>query len=266
MDDRSNIDARIAYDDLREWLSRAELLGEVRNVKGASWQEDIGLAAEAILREENGPCVVFDEVQGCPKGFRLLLNMFAGTRRNMTLGFPDHLTKWELSDAYREAYLQEQRIVPHVVVDDGPVFENVMMGDDVDVTIFPAPKWHEKDGGRYIGTGTYSITRDPEENWLNAGAYRAQVHDKKTVGIVMAAGHHGRIHRDKSFKRGEPLPVVMVLGGDPIAFFFGGLEAPYGVFELDLVGGLRGRPVKMVRGKGTGPLFPAHAGIAVAGV
>ena len=84
----------------------AERLGEVRTVKGASWQEDIGLAAEAILRAENGPCVVFDDIPGCPKGFRLLLNMFAGTRRNMTLGFPDHLTKWELSDAYREAYLQ----------------------------------------------------------------------------------------------------------------------------------------------------------------
>jgi hypothetical protein len=66
MDDRSNINARIAYDDLREWLTRAELLGEVRHVKGASWEEDIGLAAEAILREENGPCVVFDEVPGSP--------------------------------------------------------------------------------------------------------------------------------------------------------------------------------------------------------
>ena len=46
--------------------------------------------AETILREENGPCVVFDEVPGSPKGFRVLLNMFAGVRRNMTLGFPDH--------------------------------------------------------------------------------------------------------------------------------------------------------------------------------
>src|SRR6266849_6015845 len=244
---KSNFGGNIAYDDLREWLAMAERLGEVRTVKGANCEEDIGLAAEAVLRAEHGPCVVFEDIPDCPKGFRLLLNMFAGRRRNMTLGFPDHLTKWELSDAYREAYLEQQRIVPHVMVDDGPILQNIMMGDDVDVTIFPAPKWHEKDGGRYIGTGTYSITRDPEENWLNAGAYRAQVHDKKTVGIVMAAGHHGRIHRDKSFKRGEPLPVVMVLGGDPIAFFFGGLEAPYGVFELDLVGGLRGRPVKMVR-------------------
>ena len=109
MNDVSNVTARIAYDDLREWLARAELLGEVRSVRGASWQEDIGLAAEAILREETGPCVVFDEVPGSPKGFRVLLNMFAGVRRNMTLGFPDHLTKWELSDAYRRAYLEEQK-------------------------------------------------------------------------------------------------------------------------------------------------------------
>ncbi len=90
-------------------LPAAEALGEVRNVNGASWQEDIGLAAEAILRDENGPCVVFDDVPGSPKGFRVLLNMFAGTRRNMTLGFPDHLNKWELSDAYREAYLASRR-------------------------------------------------------------------------------------------------------------------------------------------------------------
>src|SRR6266852_6942929 len=114
---KSNVNANIAYDDLREWLAQAELLGEVRNVKGASWQEDIGLVAEAILRAENGPCVVFDEVPGCPKGFRLLLNMFAGKRRNMTFGFPEHLTKWELSDAYRKAYLQEQKLIKHDIVE-----------------------------------------------------------------------------------------------------------------------------------------------------
>src|SRR5689334_13003114 len=152
MAERRNIEARIAYDDLREWLARAELLGEVRNVAGASWQEDIGLAAEAILRAENGPCVVFDDVPGSPKGFRVLLNMFAGTRRNMTLGFPDHLSKWELSDAYREAYLVKPKLIPHQLVETGPILENVLTGDAVDVTKFPAPVWHEKDGGRYIGT------------------------------------------------------------------------------------------------------------------
>jgi 4-hydroxy-3-polyprenylbenzoate decarboxylase len=265
MTDRSNLQPSIAYDDLREWMSHADRLGELRHVKGASWQEDIGLAAEAILRAEDGPCVVFDEVPGCPKGFRLLLNMFAGERRNMTFGFPEHLSKWELSDAYREAYLKDQKIIPHEIVETGPVFENIMTGDDIDVTKFPAPVWHEKDGGRYIGTGTYSITRDPEENWLNAGAYRAQVHDRKTVGIVLVSGHHGTIHCEKYFKRGEPMPVVMVLGGDPLCFFFGGLEAPWGVFEIDIVGGLRGRPMKMVRGKITGLPFPAGAEVVLEG-
>src|SRR3982751_2326472 len=119
MVDQRNFAGNIAYDDLREWLAMAERLGEVRTVKGANCEEGIGLAAEAVLRAEQGPCVVFEDIPGCPKGFPLLLNMFAGTRRNMTLGFPDELTKWELSDAYREAYLANPRLVPHEIVASG---------------------------------------------------------------------------------------------------------------------------------------------------
>jgi 4-hydroxy-3-polyprenylbenzoate decarboxylase len=191
--------------------------------------------------------------------------MFAGTRRAMTLGFPDHLTKAELSEAYRSAYLTNPRIIPHEIVTTGPVFENTLTGDDIDIYKFPCPMWHEHDGGRFVGTGTYSITLDPEEGWLNAGAYRAQVHDKKSVGVQMASGHHGFIHRAKYFKRGEPMPMIMVLGGDPMAFFYGGVEAPYGTFELDIVGGMRGAPVKMVRGPITGLPMPANAEVVLEG-
>ena len=266
MNDMSNVRAGIAYDDLREWLSHAERLGEVRHVKGASWQEDIGLAAEAVLRAENGPCVVFDEVPGCPKGFRLLMNMFAGTRRNMTLGFPDHLTKWELSDAFREAYLKEQKIIPHEIVDDGPVLENVMMGDDVDVTEVS----RRRSGTRRTAAATSAPapTASPAIR-RRTGSTPAPIARRcttsNTVGILMAAGHHGAIHCEKYFKRGEPMPVAMVVGGDPLAFFYGGLEAPYGTFELDVVGGLRGRPMKMVRGKVTGLPFPAAAEVVLEG-
>jgi UbiD family decarboxylase len=261
----TNLTPRFVYDDLRDWLSQAQRLNEVRILRGASWQEDIGLVAESILRADNGPCVVFEDVEGCPKGFRLLLNMFAGTRRNMTLGFPDHLTKWELSDAFREAFLIQPKVIPHEIVEDGPIFENVLAGDDVDILKFPSPIWHEKDGGRYIGTGTYTITRDPDDHWYNAGAYRAQVFDKTTVGILMAPGHHGAIHCEKYFNRGVSMPVAMIVGGDPLAFFFGGLEAPYGTFEFDLVGGLRGRAEKMVLGKITGLPIPAAAEIVLEG-
>ena len=77
MPEQTNTSPYIDYDDLRGWLANAERLGEVRKLNGASWQKDMGLVAEAILRAENGPCVVFDDVPGCPKGFRMLLNMFA---------------------------------------------------------------------------------------------------------------------------------------------------------------------------------------------
>src|SRR5258708_21207718 len=99
---QSNFAGNIAYDDLREWLAMAERLGEVRTVKGANCEEEIGLAAEAVLRAEHGPCVVFGGIPGCSKGFRLLLNMFAGTPRTITPGLPHPPTKWGVGAPNRE--------------------------------------------------------------------------------------------------------------------------------------------------------------------
>jgi 4-hydroxy-3-polyprenylbenzoate decarboxylase len=265
MDDHPSPGSGIAYDDLRGWIALAERLGEIRIVRGATWQEDMGLVAEAIVREDDGPCVIFEDVPGCTAGHRLLLNVFAGRRRNMTLGLPDHLDKWQLSDGFRKAYLERPRLIAHQIVNDGPVMENVLTGDAIDVTAFPAPIWHEQDGGRFIGTGTFSITRDPDDGWLNAGAYRAQIHDRTSVGVVMNSGHHGQIQRDKYFKSGKPLPIAMVLGGDPLAFFYGGTEVPAGTFELDVVSGLRGRPEKMIIGPVTGLPIPAAAEVVLEG-
>src|SRR6266852_5314759 len=160
---------RYAYHDLREWIAEAEKLGVVR---GASWQREIGIAADIVMHSETAPCVIFDEIPGCQKGFRVLTNFFGGLRKNMTLGFPTHLNKLELSEAFLEHYLKDLKRVPVEEVETGPIFENVMMGDDVDVTRFPTPVWHERDGGRYIGTGSFNVTRDPEENWVNLGTYR----------------------------------------------------------------------------------------------
>ena len=36
---------KIAYEDLRQWIAEAEKLGEIRVVKGATWQEGVGMAA-----------------------------------------------------------------------------------------------------------------------------------------------------------------------------------------------------------------------------
>jgi len=254
-----------AYSDLREWMEQAAALGELREVKGASWEEEIGMAAEVVLHDENAPCVVFDDVPGCPEGFRVLTNFFGGKRKNMTLGFPIDLNKLDLTEAFREHFLSDLKLEPTKEVADGPIFENVMMGDEVDVTKFPTPLWHEADGGRYIGTGSFNVTQDPDEGWTNLGTYRVMIHDKNSVGFYISPGKHGRIHRDKYEQRGEPMPVAIVVGGDPLTFLMGCSEVPYGISEYDIVGGFRGKPVEVVRGKVTGLPIPANAEIVLEG-
>ena len=255
----------VPYEDLRGWLALAQELGEVRIVKGASWQKEIGQAAELVMARDDAPCVVFEDVPGCPPGHRVLVNFFGGKRKNMTLGFPTEYSKLQLSQAYLEERLRNLKPLPFEEVADGPVLENVMTGDAIDVTKFPTPMWHPNDGGRYIGTGSYDVTMDPDEKWINVGTYRVMVHDKRSVGFYISPGKHGRVHRDKWLARGEAMPAVIVLGGDPMTFLAACTEMPYGVCEFDIVGAMRGEPMKVVRGKVTGLPFPANAEIVLEG-
>ncbi len=258
-------DLRIPYTSLREWLEEAEKLGEVKYVQGASWERDIGMAAEVVLHDAKAPCVVFEDIPGTLKGSRVLVNFFSGKRMNMTLGFPSDMTKFELSEAFREHYMEDIREIPHEFVADGPVMENVIEGDDIDIEKFPAPMWHEEDGGRYIGTGSYNVTRDPDTGWINVGTYRVMIQSRNEVGFFISPGKHGRVHRDKYEERGEPMPAVIVLGDDPMTFLMGSSEVPKGMCEFDVVGGLRREAVKVIKGKHTGLPFPADAEIVLEG-
>jgi len=144
------------------------------------------------------------------------------------------------------------------------VNEIVREGKDVDLTLFPAPKWHEHDGNRYIGTGCLVIQKDPETDWVNVGVYRVAVHDEKTAGIYISPGKHGRLIMEKYWARGQDCPVVVSVGQDPSLFFVAGIEIPYGVSELDVVGGLRGEAVQVIESKHGLPI-PATAEIVIEG-
>ena len=141
----------------------------------------------------------------------------------------------------------------------------LLKGDAIDILKFPTPVWHVNDGGRYIGTGCFSVTMDPDEKWINAGCYRAMIQDQKSVSLLMVPGKHGYMHREKYFKRGEKMPLALVIGGDPLFFFMAGTEQPYGLCEYDIVGGMRRKPVECVRGKITGLPFPANSEIVFEG-
>jgi 4-hydroxy-3-polyprenylbenzoate decarboxylase len=61
------------------------------------------------------------------------------------------------------------------------------------------------------------------------------------------------------------MPVAIVCGGDPMSFLMGCSEVPYGVSEFDIIGGMRGSPVEVIKGPVTGLPFPANAEIVIEG-
>lgn len=254
----------MSYRDLRAWMTQVEELGELKTLQRADWDVEIGVITE-IAMNRHGPALLFDNIAGYPPGYRILANALGGPKRlAYTLGLPTDRGIKELLALWQEKK-RNLRPLPPKVVKDGPVMENVSRGGDVDLLKFPTPKWHEHDGGRYIGTGSVDITRDPEEGWVNLGCYRVMIHDRNRLGFYISPGKQGRIQREKWFARGGPMPIAMSFGHDPAIFMAGSLEIPWGMSEYDWVGGMKGQPVEVIEGPVTGLPIPADAEIVVEG-
>jgi 4-hydroxy-3-polyprenylbenzoate decarboxylase len=256
----------MAYRDLREFLSALGEMGELRVVEEADPDLEIGTIAE-LNYERQGPAFLFDRIKGYPAGYRIVTNAMHTRRRALlALGLPPDLDMDQALEAF-ERIMASYEPVPPLVVPEGPILENVLSGDAVNIEKLPVPKWHEKDGGRYIGTGCMVIMKDPDSGRIHLSTYRVMVHDAKTVGLYISPGHAGATIRRKYWERGQSCPVAVSVGQDPILFagssyFFGQKR---GIAKYDLIGHVRGAPVEVLNEKTTGLPIPAAAEIVLAG-
>ena len=251
--------------DLRSWIAKMEAAGEVQHVTGANRDEEIGGIVDFYQRKTGNKAVLFDEIPGYPKGHRVVANILTSIRRiHHTLGNPIDSSPLELVHYWRR-YMKEARTIPPRIVNTGALLENVEEGKAIDIFKIPVPKWHELDGGYYIGTGDMVVMKDPDTGWINYGAYRVQAQDKNVASVMCSKGKHGDIIMRKYFDRGLPCPIAVVCGMHPILFMIAGLEIPYGKNEYDAAGGLLGEPVEVINGPRTGLPIPAHAEIAFEG-
>jgi len=255
----------MAYKDLREWLAEVDRMGELKIIEGAHWDREIGAICD-IMAERNGPALLFDKIPDYPAGFRVLGDAFLSHRRTATLlGIPDNLSSIQMIDAWRKR-LKQAKPVPPVEVKSGPVFENFMAGEDVDLYKFPTPIWHEQDKGRFIGTGCGVVTRDLENGWVNMGTYRCQIFDKNHVGVGLNPGKHGTLMMDKYHKQGKPFPLAVVCGMDPVLMMAACSPLTgWDESEYDFAGFVKGQPIEVTPGKTTGLPIPAAAEIVLEG-
>lgn len=255
--------------DLRVWLDHVEKMGELDQCLGASTDLEIGAISQLNVKKSEHHALLFDDIKGHEKGFRVL-TCSTGSKRRLAsiLRLPDPSSHQSLIESLRDKPAQWQSAAHQfapVQVQQGPVLENTMQGDAVDLNQFPAVLWNQHDGGRYIGTGCSVVTRDLESGWVNVGTYRVMKHDKNRVGLMIIPGKHGHIQHAKYKEAKKPFPVVIVLGADPLSYLISGIEIPYEVSEYNYMGAILGEAVSVVHGDLTDLPFPSGAELVLEG-
>jgi UbiD family decarboxylase len=258
--------ADVKYKDLREFIDACKEFDNYKIVEGADWNEEIGSLTEITCELlQDPPLLIFDRIKDYPPGHRVVGTLISSPKRwAYALGLPIDRTRLETARLATRK-IRDSKPIPPKYVKTGPVMENVMTGDDVDLLKFPVPYFHKSDGGRYIGTGCTVTNRDPESGYVNMGTYRLQVHEKNLLGLWISPGQQGRVIAERYWARGEACPIVATFGVDPLTFMSSYTIVPWGQSELDFAGGLRGEPLEVIKGPITGLPIPAHAEIAIEG-
>src|SRR3990172_1576713 len=125
------------FRDLREWIDEARKIGEIVVIEGAE-TDDFGPVSQITSRNE-GPAVLFQDIEGYPSGFRMATNLVSNIRTfNLAFGLPlEYSIKETVESLTKKAGEWSEKSVkfPPAVVDKAPILENVKEGDEIDFSL-----------------------------------------------------------------------------------------------------------------------------------
>jgi UbiD family decarboxylase len=260
----------VAYGDMRGWLRALENAGEIRNVDAeVDWNIELGTIARLVQGPATGPAVMFNNIKDYNKPGSRCRRVFTGGLSNyrriaMMMGLPPDTHPRELVKLGRGILAGA---IPPKIVKTGPVKENIITGEDIDLYQFPAPYWNRLDGGRYIMTYGGCVTKDPETGIMNVGVYRGMIHDKRQIPILMWRAQHIGQHVTAWQQGGaSEVPIAVAIGVEPALEFVAGAPVPKGVCEYDVAGSIRGAPIELVKCETVDLYVPATAEIVIEGM
>lgn len=262
------------FPNLQEFLRRLEASGLVHRIRAeVDPVLEAGEIAQRVLRE-GGPALLFENPRGAR--FPLLMNLFGTTERvelalgqepgaiaEELLGAIERMTPPSLSGLWESRRTLFKGLVAMPRTADSGAVQDYVGAPDLGA--LPVVQCWPGDGGRFITYGMV-ITRHPATARRNFGLYRMQVFDERTTGMHWQSMKGGRGHHWEAQRRGEDLPVVVVIGCDPVLMMASILPLPEDVDEIMFAGFVRGRGVPMVRAKSVDAFVPADAEFVLEGV
>ncbi|MDP6842840.1 MAG: UbiD family decarboxylase, partial [Rhodospirillales bacterium] len=261
---------RETIEDLRSWLTWLEEEEHLAHVtERVHWDQELsGIVRRTYdIYGDASPAMLFENIEDyeAPKPNKLFIGQFRSySRICMMLGLdPVESTRRDIGLVIKERL---NTLVPPVTATEAPVHDVVDTGDAINVLKFPVPYFHDRDGGRYVGTMHAVITKDPDSGWVNLGMYRVMVHGPDELGIYFRPGRqHIGLHSLKYLERNEPMPVAIAIGIDPRMTFVAAGNIPATTSEYDIAGSLAGHPMEVVQGKTVDLPVPAKAEIVIEG-
>ena len=258
----------VPWKDLREWIRLIDARGLLKRIAApVDLDEELSAITFMATRSEAAPALMFENIKDGVPGMSVLTNMLGASAKRyaVAMGLDDGLSTRDMIAASRR--VMRRRIAPRMIAKrDAPVNDVVQTGADIDLMRFPSPKFWPGDGGRYIGTGDITFTRDPVSGRINVGCYRQMVQSRDRVNLYCSPGKHGRLDREAWWERGEPCEVVAAYGVDPVLFMVAAQVFGAGESELDCAGGIMGSPVELTEAEFVDLPIPAHCEIAIEGI
>lgn len=263
--------AKTYYTDIRAFIDDLERRGKLYR-----WRREVNKDTElmALMRlqyrglpDDARRAFLYEKVTDSKGGrydMKVLTGAYGSSREIMALGMGCEGPQ-EIHEKWHHAVA---RPINPETVSRGAVQEEVHIGADLQksgLDKLPAPVEEAGFSGGVRVTAPF-ITRDLESGCRNVGMYSGHFSGPDSLLAGIARIHDAMMyHYPTAVRRGEPLPVAIVIGALPDINYVAAANLPYGLDELAVAGGLRGRPVEMVPCK-TIPLeVPAEAEIVIEG-
>ncbi len=145
------------------------------------------------------------------------------------------------------------------------ICQQVVKTDDANLMDLPIIQCWPDDAGRYI-TFAGMYTRCPNTGTRNVGMYRAQVLGPKETAMHWHLHHDGARHHRAHVAKDQPMPLAIVLGGEPVLTYAATCPLPPDVSELLFAGFLNGKGIELVPCKTIEMDVPANAEIVIEGL
>lgn len=209
------------------------------------------------------PLIVFEKVKGYP--YKVVVNVETSLPRfSVAMNLPEEKVEENYAKV-EEAVITGKISYPprEIAKEDSPVKEVIVSKDDVDLYKFPVVTHHVGETP-YITRGI-GVVRDPEEGYLHAAYYRLMIKDKNHMVTHVTPGRHLWYIYKKAEARGEALPIAFVVGNHPLWSLGAQSRIPHPPSEFDVIGGLLGKPLSVVRCEHSDLLVPARAELVIEG-